>query len=156
MEAPETNVSYRLRKPCKLRHKALVDPLFGDGDSLYAYPLRLVWRSVDGETLQKAFRPGFMPKLGKVQMLISVPKRKLKRAVDRVLMRRRIREAYRHLLPEFEAVVERYPIIATLSLGVVFIASKPEPYDLVERKLAKLLTRLVAELQPSEEEGNFN
>lgn len=146
MEAMEADVRLRFRKPCKLRHKALVDPLFSGGESKYGYPLRVVWRKVDDTALQKAFRPGFMPKLGRVQMLVSVPKRKLHRAVDRVLMRRRIREAFRRLLPALEAAAGEKEDIDTLSIAVVYIAAKPEPYELVERRLAKLLARLADEL----------
>lgn len=133
----------RLRKPCRLHHKSLAEPLFANGQSLYAYPLRLVWRLLSPAELEASFRPGIRVRIGKVQLLISVPKRKQKRAVDRVLMRRRIRDAFRHLLPEVEGEVRQKPEIATISIAVVYISQKLEPYDLVKRKLHTLLHRML-------------
>lgn len=141
---PQTvsGVGQRLRKPCRLRHKILVDGLFSDGASAYAYPLRVVWRRVGVDDMRVSFRPGFEPRAAKVQMLVSVPKRKLRHAVDRVLMRRRIREAYRRLLPEFEARVREWPDTATISLAIVYIAGGIESYAMVERKLARLMEKI--------------
>ncbi len=50
--------------------------------------------------------------VGALQMLVTVPKKKRRRAVDRVLMRRRIREAYRinrRPLRGFGVFLSRYP-----------------------------------------------
>ena len=64
----------------------LIEMLFGKGDSqsLSAYPLRAVF-------LQTARHEDSAP----VQILISVPKKRFKHAVDRNRVKRQIREAYR-------------------------------------------------------------
>ncbi len=59
-----------------------IDALFASGDSFIAYPLRVVYIS------NKAESPS-------VSVLISVPKKKFKRAVKRNRVKRLIREAYR-------------------------------------------------------------
>lgn len=56
--------------------------MFETGKSLYVSPLRIIYQLED---------PGPYP----VSMAVSVPKRLFKRAVDRNLLKRRIREAYR-------------------------------------------------------------
>lgn len=88
-------MSLRLYKIEKLCSDTAIARLFGpDSDpgasSALAYPWRAVWR-VDPRRAVAANR-----------FLISVPKRRLRHAVDRVAVRRRCREAYRlsrHLIP---------------------------------------------------------
>lgn len=131
-----------LRKPEKLRHKRLVGDLFSEGNSLYDFPLRLVWRLIDEETLRGSFRADLPRQLGNVQMLITVPKKKRRHAVDRVLMRRRIREAYRlNRLPLKEAVA-RIPNVGTLSLAFIYLSDQNLPYATIDKKMRKLLNRL--------------
>lgn len=70
-------------KSQRLCSKYLIDRLFEQGanKSLSAYPLRLVYRIEEG--------------VGESQLLISVPKRYFKHAVDRNHVKRLVREAYR-------------------------------------------------------------
>ena len=75
-----------LTKRERLVSKKLIDELFG-GDkrkALSAYPLRMVYLLREGVTVETP-----------VQVLISVPKRHLKHAVDRNRVKRQIREAFR-------------------------------------------------------------
>ena len=102
------------------------DPAVSDLHSALAYPLRMVWR-------ENPHRASDAP----VQFLISVPKKRLRHAVDRVLMRRRIREAYRlsrHI----------HPVETTHRFDVAFIyvASVTENYRRVEKAMLKLLKSL--------------
>jgi ribonuclease P protein component len=83
---------YRLPKEEKLCSRTKIEQLFADGQSYAQYPLRIVYRIHPKNTPEE--RP---------QFFISVPKRKFKRAVKRVWLRRRIREAYRlnkHIIPD--------------------------------------------------------
>lgn len=142
----EAPVRYKLPKPCRLRLKSLVDPLFAKGKSEYAYPLRLVWRIADADDMAGVLPKGSTVTVGRVQMLVSIPKRKQKRAVDRVLLRRRVRDAYRRLLPSFETRVRKRPDIATLSLAVVYISSGIEPQSKIDERLARLFDTLASKL----------
>jgi len=71
------------QKQEKLKHKKLIEQLFKEGKSISKFPLRLVYLQFnhDGE---KPLQAGF-----------SVAKRKFKHAVNRNLLKRRMREAYR-------------------------------------------------------------
>lgn len=142
----QTSVRYKLPKPCRLRLKSLVDPLFAKGKSEYAYPLRLVWRAAGADDMAHVLPRGSSVTVGKVQLLVSIPKRKQRRAVDRVLLRRRVRDAYRHLLPAFEARVSKRPDIATLSLAVVYISSEIESQAKISERLGKLFDALCSKL----------
>ena len=75
--------SFRLYQHEKLCSRTAVNLLFSDGKSEFAYPLRVVYRIVPDAAASGA------------RFLITVPKKKVRTAVGRVLMRRRIREAYR-------------------------------------------------------------
>lgn len=66
---------YTLKKDEKLRHKRLVDDLFANGKTLYEFPLRLTWRVIDAEELAGSFRSDIPAKVGRIQMLVTVPKR---------------------------------------------------------------------------------
>lgn len=67
----------------KLKSKIIIDRLFAEGQSVKKYPLRLVYLPLE--------RPG--EEFSKVA--VSVPKRSFKRAVDRIKIKRLMREAYR-------------------------------------------------------------
>lgn len=67
----------------KLCSKKIIEQLFNEGKSFLAYPLKVVFLPVK--------LPGNMP----VQVAFSVGKKLFKHAVDRNLIKRRMREAYR-------------------------------------------------------------
>ena len=83
------------RKRERLRHRNAVTRLFEEGKSEYAYPLRMFWLILTREQVRAMFHGSVPADLDPLQMMITVPKKKFKHAVDRVWLRRRIREAYR-------------------------------------------------------------
>jgi ribonuclease P protein component len=131
-----------LRKGEKLRHRSLVEGLFKEGHTIYEFPLRLTWRKLDGDQLDENFRDHVPERIDSLQMLITVPKKKRRHAVDRVLMRRRIREAYRlNRLPLKEAI-EADPGIRTLGMALIYLHDKNLPYSTIESKMRLLLKKL--------------
>lgn len=125
--------SFGLGKSHKLCSTTAIDRLFAGRDaavrSALAYPVRMVWAPApDGDP-----RPGEQP----VCFFISIPKKRLRHAVDRVAMRRRIREAYRlqrHLYP--------MPPGTRLDLAFVYVADRLMPYTAVHAAMGKLLARM--------------
>ncbi|MCY2686513.1 ribonuclease P protein component [Salinimicrobium sp. TH3] len=67
----------------KLKSKIVIDSLFAEGNSVKKYPLRLVYLPLENSS----------ENVNKVA--VSVPKRSFKRAVDRIKLKRLMREAYR-------------------------------------------------------------
>lgn len=131
----------RLYKKEKLCSVIAIGQLFGasgGGDTDFyspraalVYPLRLVWRLSPG---RKSDAP--------VQFLISVPKKRLRHAVDRVQMRRRIREAYR-----LRRAALMLPAGARVDVVFIYVGKGPEPYAKVDRAMERLLRKLGAEVQ---------
>lgn len=120
---------FGLYKKEKLCSVVAIDILFGVGGAEFtrlAYPLRVVAR-------RNPRRSSDAP----VQFLISVPKKRLRHAVDRVLMRRRIREAYRlaHRLYRFKDDEK-------LDVAFVYVGNRIEPYASVEKAMGRLLNAL--------------
>lgn len=122
--------SLRLYKKEKLCGFTAVERLFTPGGrdgAAMAYPWRAVWKW-RGESDANAGD-------GCARFVITVPKRRLRHAVDRVRMRRVMREAYRlnrHLLPERHDV----------DIAFIYVASQLTSYADAERSLAKIFSRL--------------
>ncbi len=129
----------RLYKKEKLCSTTAIETLFrrGSGTSAaLAWPLRAVWR-------HNPRRHSDAP----VAFLISVPKKRLRHAVDRVAMRRRIREAYRlarleHPMPEG----------ARLDVAFIYVADKLVDYQSVATAISRLLDRLADTPIPASDE----
>ena len=124
---------YTFKKEERLCNKKLIDKLFHNGSSFLCYPFKASWLLID--------EPVQFP----VQILFSVSKRRYKHAVDRNLIKRRMREAYRlnkqkHLYDVLNSSNKKI----VLSLG--FIGKEIAEYDFAEKKMQKLLTLLCAEI----------
>lgn len=118
----------RLYKAEKLCSEIAIGQLFDratpDAHSSLAYPVRLVWRENPG-------RKG--PEV--CQFLCSVPKKRLRHAVDRVTVRRRMREAYRlnrHLLPQG----------TKLDLIFIYVAAEVLPSARIHPAMKRLMEKV--------------
>ena len=130
------------KKEERLHHRSLVENLFRKGKNIYEFPFRVTWLAMTAEKLESCFRNGVPTTIGPLQMMVTVPKKKRKRAVDRVLMRRRIREAYRLNRIPLKVKVMENTDIRTLQLGIVYIHNANLPYSTIEERLCKLLEKL--------------
>lgn len=115
---------YSFSKSERLTGKKKIEELFKRGSSFYLGSFLVRVLSLECE--------------GPNQILISVPKKKFKRAVDRNLIKRRIREAYRlnkHLL---DSVTQSRP----LSIGFIYLSSEILTFDNIQSQLIQCLERL--------------
>lgn len=128
---PHPNRLYKSERLCSLNAiNALFSPATaaGGNKSIIAYPWRAVWRERDDDTTTDTYRPP-------LRFLISVPKRKLRHAVDRVTMRRRCREAYRLnkalISPDTAADV-----------AFIYVADRLTDYARTERSVRKIIAQI--------------
>ena len=135
-----------LRKWGRLHHHTLVDRLFSEGKNLYDPPLRLTWKAYGAEETESLFKHGVPEGIGPLQMMVTVPKKKRRRAVDRVRMRRLIREAYRLNCRELLAQVSERPDLRTVSLAFIYLDGHNAEWDEIEPKMRSLLKRLSKKL----------
>lgn len=78
------NMDVRFPKSEKLKKEKVIKQLFSKGKSVYKYPFKLLW--LPNAVAEEQTNP---------QVLVSVPKRAFKKAVDRNRIKRQIKEAYR-------------------------------------------------------------
>ena len=128
---------FRLYKKEKLCSTVAIEQLFGrvgGGMSAVDYPLRAVWRKNDR-------RHSDAP----IVFMITVPKKKLRHAVDRVKMRRRIREAYR-------LSRNSYPLSEGVKIDVAFVYLAPTlmSYAAVARAMESLLGKIQRQTAPEQ------
>ena len=129
--------SMRLRKAERLRSRTAVLRLFDKGKSVYAFPLRMIYISHTPQEMAEMYRGQTPADMGLRQMLITVPKKKFRHAVDRVWLRRRIREAYR--LNRDALVPATLPADAYIQMAFIYVGDKKVGYDVIEKKMRKLL-----------------
>lgn len=120
---------FGLYKKQKLCSTTAIDKLFGRGGAEFsriAYPLRAVARNNPG---RRSDAP--------VAFLISVPKKRLHHAVDRVMMRRRIREAFRLNHQNYPM-----PVDFRIDLAFIYVGNGLMHYHSVERSVCRILDAL--------------
>ena len=113
-------MGFSFRKEERLKKKKDIQELFDKGSSFYLYPFKVYVQPRVNATAH--------------QVLISVSTRNFKRAVDRNLIKRRIREAYRlqkHKLPDTK-----------LASGFIYTAKEILPFWEIENKLLVVFGRI--------------
>ena len=116
------STSNKFPKSERLTNKKLIGELFDKGSSFHVHPLKVLYLESPSESNQ---------------VLITVPKKIFKRAVDRNLIKRRIREAYR--TNKHKRIGDTY-----LLIGYIYIGKEIAEYKTIERKLIETLDRLNA------------
>jgi ribonuclease P protein component len=123
---------YTFKKEERLCNKKLIDELFHSGSSFLCYPFKISWLQVK--------EPDACP----VQILFAVSKKRYKRAVDRNLIKRRMRESYR--LHKARLLLEPLALNqTTLVFSVGYIGKEIAAYDFIEKKMMKALAQLFAQ-----------
>lgn len=123
-------VKFHLKKQNKLCSVIAIDALFSrdsGSQAAIAYPLRAIWRT----------NPSRKADVTTPKFFISVPKKRLRHAVDRVAMRRKIREAYRLNRPEiFDGLNE------PVDIALIYVADSIQPYGKIDQSMRKLMNRI--------------
>ncbi|WP_432714704.1 ribonuclease P protein component [Pedobacter sp.] len=121
----------------RLCSRKSLDLLFKNGSSFLLYPFRISYLYAP-ESLA-------VP----VQVVINVPKKRYKRAVDRNLLKRRTREAYR--LHKQEHLYELLkPTDQVLLLSIQYIGKQKYEFDFMEKKMLNVFKKLAVNLSTHE------
>lgn len=120
-----------LGKKERLTGKSPVESLFkgGGSRSMSFFPLRVVFALMEG---------GDVP----VRMLVSVPKRCFKRAVQRNRVKRQVREAFRKHKQVLHEKASLLPEGKTLAVAFIWLDNHLYDSEAVERRVSSLLIRI--------------
>lgn len=120
---------HTFKKGERLRKKQHLDALFQSQYSFMSYPFRVVYCQLK-----------ITPKTAPAQILISIPKRKIKKAVNRNLLKRRTKEAYRQQKNELYTQLQNCE--DTLAIGFVYVANTVLPYEQINESMKKSIFEL--------------
>ena len=126
----------------KLKSEKQLSALFTNGHTVTAFPLKLIFMPMD-------FSDNVKIKVG-----VSVPKRRFKKAVDRIRIKRLMREAYRlNKRVLFNNITTQY------ALMILYIGDEKPSYAEVESTMIKLFEKFLdhhSVQQTNEDELNDN
>jgi ribonuclease P protein component len=128
---------YTFRKEERLHSKKAIDRLFAEGVSFYLDPFQVVRTNEPFEAKSR------------VRVLISIPRKKIRKAVDRNLVKRRIREAYRLHKNPFSETLRQLNGYCTVAL--IYSAGKIAGYKEIEEKIILILERLQKEYEKADQ-----
>ncbi|HSJ67883.1 MAG TPA: ribonuclease P protein component [Anditalea sp.] len=116
-------MNYKLPKNERLHSKKSIKELFDKGSSFFLYPFKvLVLESDLVETNQ---------------VLFSVSKKKIRKAVNRNFVKRRIKEAYRlnkHLL--------EVPLYKKKLIALIYVSSELDSFQKIQPRVQKVLKKI--------------
>ena len=126
--------AYTFRKEEKLCSQKIIGEMFLSGNSFLCYPLKVVWKY---ETLLTSYS---------AQVVFSVPKRLFKRAHDRNLLKRQLREVYRYQKQELYESLELND--RKIAMMIVYIAKEKLEFGQIEGAMTKVIAKLKKKLEP--------
>jgi ribonuclease P protein component len=116
---------YTFTKEERLSWKRYIDELFLKGQSFVAFPLRVI------------FLPLEEAKTVPVSVMLSIPKKKIKKANRRNLIKRQLRETYRLRKHELSATLAEKN--KSMHLAFLYIDKQIHPFAQIEKAMAKAL-----------------
>ena len=124
---------YTLGRGEHLKSRRSIERLFARGRSAMVFPLRAIYEEVERGEGEKP-----------VQVLVSVPKRNMRRAVGRNRVKRLMREAYRLNKLGLEGLLlERGK---GLNVAFVYVSKELPDYEHVRVAMVKVLETIIASL----------
>jgi ribonuclease P protein component len=131
-------VKFGFKRKNHLKSKRIIDSLFLSGEVLNKPPFRLIFSEI--------YESDFVG----VQVLISVPKRRFKLAVNRNKIRRLISESYRVKSVQLQQQVETEK--KHLAIAIVYTGKKEQTFSVIQQKMESVLNTLSSTLKTKDDE----
>jgi len=138
MTINEIHTNSTFSKEEKLCSTKSIDRLFSKGESFIAYPLRIVYFIEDEPDKSRQM----------ASILISVSKKKFKRAVKRNRVKRLIREAYRLNKSPYLQLLQRNS--KRIDIAFLYLKDELPTYTGIEKAMMKTITVLSEKLKEGE------
>lgn len=117
----------------KLKSKKAIESLFSEGQSYVSHPIRIVYKVNP--------KKDYTIRVGE-----SVAKKKFKHAVDRNLLKRRIKEAYR-----LNKELVQLPEDVSIDILFIYTSSKIKDYAIINKCIHEILSKLDTKLNKKEQ-----
>jgi ribonuclease P protein component len=114
-------MNFTYSKKERLRSKILIDKLFESGHKQYNSNLKIIWLA------------HILPENVPVQSLVSVSKRRFKRANKRNLLKRRLKEAFRKNKCDFYKSIENAGV--QIALVIIYNSDSLSDFKSIEKDL---------------------
>lgn len=136
---------YTFRKNERLANYRLGKILFGDGKHFFRYPFRVHYLCLGRDQADALYgqggaRPDSLRFRYPAKCLIAVSARQVKRASDRNLAKRRIKESYRKNKKELYPFLDKEGVRCLI--GLVYVARTVMGQDLIEGHVRTILKQL--------------
>lgn len=126
---------FTFKKTERLKKRKFIEALFKKGKALSYFPFKCIFILENTERQISSLR---------TQFGISIPKRKVRQAVQRNLLKRRTREACRlHKVPLNELLIQKN---ARLNIFLIYQSSTIEPYTKIVKAVEELILKLDKEI----------
>ncbi|HTO16012.1 MAG TPA: ribonuclease P protein component [Edaphocola sp.] len=125
----DSKVDYTFTASERLKHRKLIETLFQNGKAFSVFPFKVVYSIVDKSNTENTF----------VRMGCVVPKRNKKRAVDRNLIKRKLKEAWRlqkHIL------IPDIPEHKELHVFFIYIGKEIPNFSIIAASVSKIIIKL--------------
>ncbi|MBK7130099.1 MAG: ribonuclease P protein component [Crocinitomicaceae bacterium] len=125
-------MAFNFGKKDKLCSTKLIDEIFSRGKEVKVYPYVLKYLIIDEQDGAS------------VKIAFSVPKKRIRKAVSRNLIRRRMKEAYRLNRADFMNLVDQHKM--HLAVFLIYTGKENETYQFIEEKIKLILSEIKTKL----------
>ena len=131
---------FTFRKSERLCGKKTIEEVYSKGTSKLVFPFRLIWKISESNE-----------DLAPCRILISVPKRNFRRANQRNLIKRRIRESYRLSKHELYDILKIKQV--NLDIALLFISKKELSFEAIHLAMQNVIRAFDKEISQASNEN---